>query len=622
MKWKFCSAFTLAVCLSLPMLSPLHAVDEQAEATSLTMPMASFPQIPEFYAGNGTSPLFQAVWLENGQVRWTQQVPAYEVVRAELFDPLSGAFDNQPPLFRRLPQVALSVPNGLDITHAEFYLLQDDVEPQLLATRPASSLWIEQLALKSKPADPSLQQMLAATSSATILENGPSSNRIDVVLLGDGYTASEMAKWHEDAMTVALGFLSEPPYDSYHTYFNVHRIDVPSNESGASRADGVQRDTALGTFYNCASIQRLICGNDQRVTELVEQFTTADQRDIVVIVVNDPEYGGSGGRYAYASMHDVAIDLVLHETGHSFGRLADEYDTSGNQTPNCSTQFIAEPNVSALVSREVLKWRHWVDQTTDVPTVDGPPFNTHTPGLYRGSKYCDELYRPTPNSKMRSLGRPFDAINEEALVLRMYSVVSPIDNVFPATGTVNVAGLSPDNFVVQSPTPAAHRLMLEWYVGDQLVQTGGDFDPGRLPQGQSVVTALVYDAVAKVRRDDAGSLAGEHAWTVDKSGPEQPVTAVFDGVHNSLAIPVVQLPADNTMFQVKLQLVSDNPIRLTLTEAYPVDSPLGSGLIPQFSGTTLRIDRLEYFGEVFQANFVLTDEKAMTFELVSAELVP
>lgn len=213
--------------------------------------------------------------------------------------------------------------------------------------------------------------------------------------------------------------------------------------------------------------------------------------------------------------------------------------------------------MSALVSREVLKWRHWVDQTTDVPTVDGPPFNTHTPGLYRGSKYCDELYRPTPNSKMRSLGRPFDAINEEALVLRMYSVVSPIDNVFPAIGTVNVDGLSPENFVVQSPTPAAHRLMLEWYVGDQLVQTGGDFDPGRLPQGQSVVTALVYDAVAKVRRDDAGSLAGEHAWTVDKSGPEQPITAVFDGVHNSLAIPVVQLSADNTMFQVKLQLVSD-----------------------------------------------------------------
>src|SRR5262245_21366268 len=152
----------------------------------------------------------------------------------------------------------------------------------------------------------------------TIRNNGASDNRVDVVVLGDGYTASELGKYATDVETFVQGMFNQEPLRDYQRYFNVHRVDVTSHESGADhpeRNPPVLRDTALDATYNCSGIQRLICVNLSKVNGVLSRSVAADIREVVLVVVNDAEYGGSGGSIAVASVHPSAVEIVLHELG-------------------------------------------------------------------------------------------------------------------------------------------------------------------------------------------------------------------------------------------------------------------------------------------------------------------
>ena len=177
--------------------------------------------------------------------------------------------------------------------------------------------------------------LVFAEPTTLIQDNGPSSNRLDIVVLGDGYTAAELGAYAADVDTLMQQVIATAPYDEYQPYINVHRIDVTSNESGADHPEIDEFvDTALGATYFCASIQRLICVDFAAVTAVLNASVALDGRDIVLVLVNDPEYGGSGGAYAVVSTNVSAAEIMLHEIGHSFGFLADEYEfTEVNKVP-------------------------------------------------------------------------------------------------------------------------------------------------------------------------------------------------------------------------------------------------------------------------------------------------
>ena len=118
--------------------------------------------------------------------------------------------------------------------------------------------------------DPAVQAMLgldqpvaqASWAVTTIINNGPTSNRIDIVLVGDGYMASELGAYATHVNTIMGAFFDDAPLDAYSTYFNVHRVDVISNESGVDEPDnGIYKDTALDMAYDCGGIARLLCIN-------------------------------------------------------------------------------------------------------------------------------------------------------------------------------------------------------------------------------------------------------------------------------------------------------------------------------------------------------------------------
>src|SRR6185295_6089713 len=101
--------------------------------------------------------------------------------------------------------------------------------------------------------------LAAAEPVVAIRQNGPPDNRIGVAILGDGYTQSEQLKYATDVDLMVKAVFDQSPYSTYASYFNVYRVDVVSNESGADHPErGVTKDTALGASYNCGNIQRVI----------------------------------------------------------------------------------------------------------------------------------------------------------------------------------------------------------------------------------------------------------------------------------------------------------------------------------------------------------------------------
>src|SRR5262245_16191276 len=307
----------------------------------------------------------------------------------------------------------------------------------------------------------------AASPVTTLVSNGPPSNRIDLVFVGDGYTAAQVGVYASDVSSVLPVFLAEQPLAEYATYFNVHRVDVTSTDSGVDNdpAQGILRNTALDMGYWCSGIQRLLCVN---VAKAKAQASAAPGRDSVLALANSGTYGGAGysDLGTVAGHNGAAIEIALHEFGHSFASLADEYDYGG--PANYPDPDPPEQNVSIYDAAQLTalnkKWFRWLD----LPHVD----------VFEGAAYSRfGIFRPTFDSKMRSLGRPYEEVNTERIVRNFYKYVRPLDAATPA-------GMYPldASFFVVPLHPVTHALDIQWRLDGVEIPgaTGESFDAASL----------------------------------------------------------------------------------------------------------------------------------------------
>lgn len=331
-------------------------------------------------------------------------------------------------------------------------------------------------------------------------------NRIDIVVLGDGYRAAQMTKFATDATTFMNAFFAEQPLNSYKKYFNVRRINTPSVLSGAGTAPG--RNTVYSSYFFCNGLERLLCADINKVQAVLSKNLPAAKREVVIVLVNDTRYGGAGGAIAVASMHVYAKELALHELGHSFGNLDDEYDYG-----TCHTSGAWGFNVTRQTVRASIPWTKWIPAATPVPTP-----TDRGVGLYRGAYYCTTgWYRPTFDSKMRTLLRPFQSVNGEQLIRRIYQFVNSIDAVSPMVASVRLTPGTQRIFTVVPINPASATLRYAWRLGGVLISTGKTAtvrytDVSVAKQLQLIVT----DATAQVRNDPANVRIDRRNWTVSR----------------------------------------------------------------------------------------------------------
>ena len=204
-----------------------------------------------------------------------------------------------------------------------------------------------------------------------IERHGAPRDKVDLLLIGDGYTAAQcVAKFRDDATRMTRALFSKQPFARRRTDFNVWGLCPPAAEAGISRpSTGVQRATAVGTTYDAFRSERYVLTFENR--QLREVAAHAPY-EAIAILVNGETYGGGGIYNLYST---VAVDsawadyLFVHEFGHHFAALADEYYTSPvAYGPVSEVVEPWEPNVTALLDREALKWRHLVARSTPVPT--------------------------------------------------------------------------------------------------------------------------------------------------------------------------------------------------------------------------------------------------------------
>lgn len=348
------------------------------------------------------------------------------MLHAETFDPRTGRVAEARTLARQGGVVELRVPDAAALASVDV-LERQPTHAQALregrAMSAAADAQTPMLRLTRAEIDAAttgrVRAAAAPSGSAWLWQSGATAQRMDIVLIGDGYTTAELGKWQADAAKVANGLLADPLFAAHKQQFNLRRVDVASPQSGVSE-NGVTRSTALGTVVGCYGMARLVCANETTVMSTVGQVAPADGRDIVIVVANTQTYGGASfGVMGTMTMHPQAIEIALHEIGHSAFQLADEYDYG-----SCGTS--SEPsavNVTMATSRNSVKWRDLIAANTAVPTQPGSYANG-TVGLFQGANYCTSgVYRPTENSRMRQLGQPWHAVNERraAAVFNSYA---------------------------------------------------------------------------------------------------------------------------------------------------------------------------------------------------------
>jgi hypothetical protein len=203
-----------------------------------------------------------------------------------------------------------------------------------------------------------------------IEKNGEPTAKVDFLILGDGYTASELAKFEKDARRLTELLFQVSPFRERRKDFNVWALAPPSLESGVSRpSSGVHRRSPLGATYDAFGSERYVLTFDNRAFRDVASFAPYE---FVEIVVNNETYGGGGilGLYGTVAADSAQAPYVfVHEFGHHFAGLADEYYTSPvAYAPATVKTEPWEPNVTALLDPKKLKWRDLVGAETPLPT--------------------------------------------------------------------------------------------------------------------------------------------------------------------------------------------------------------------------------------------------------------
>ncbi len=300
----------------------------------------------------------------------------------------------------------------------------------------------------------------------------------------------------------------------YANFFNAHRVNVVSNQSGADKPpQNIFVDTALDASYWWDGVtERLLYFNTSKANAAVNSALVGSGIDVDMRfgVVNDPKYGGGGGSWAvYAGGNSAANEIALHEVGHSFAGLADEYFSPGTYAG--PEPF--EPN--ATKSPATGKWDRWlgyVDPDTNMGPID----------YYEGARYFSNgIYRPSLNSKMRSLGRRFDAISRERFLQEIYEEVRPLDDWLDNGSLLD----DPTSLWVETVDPDV--LNVEWFVDGASRGLLGEsilLSDLRLDIGQYEVTARAYDAILDHgftgdsldwwRLSDTSSLQQEIVWDI------------------------------------------------------------------------------------------------------------
>lgn len=357
-----------------------------------------------------------------------------------------------------------------------------------------------------------LRKDLGVSDVRTLVSRGDVSRRLDIVFACDGYSEADLPKYHALADQLVKAVLKVEPMANYPSYINFHRVTIVEASSGLRGGK-----TRLG----CKIEQGILTCDRDKAWEVA---AVAPDADLIFVVANVTGVRATGGHgiLTLDASGDIN-DTAIHELGHAFADLDDEYvdptvqDRHPAWDPSDERNHI---NTTQESNPLKVKWHYWNNPA--------PPKGTQV-GCYEGAYYREKgFYRPSPTCRMNSSGDPMCPICFEAMEKSLYALVSPIDSALPLTQAVR--GFLDDEFsftanavLTEGKAAALGSLAAAWYVDgarDTSRVASKDKTTGLKAKGQNLKAgphevALRVDFQNKrVRRDD-GLLSGHRVWNVD-----------------------------------------------------------------------------------------------------------
>lgn len=261
---------------------------------------------------------------------------------------------------------------------------------------------------KIDPADKLIRNMDGRTAATHeyLLKSGSAEECIDIAIVAEGYAEQDMEVFMRDARTACEEIFRYEPFASHKDKFNVVAVKLISKQSNVSvPQDGVWRQTALNSNFHTFYSPRYLTTNS---VHLIHDSLAGIDYEHLIILANTDTYGGGGiyNSYTLTTAHNPQFKpVVVHEFGHSFGALADEYFYEHADHTENTYKLGYEPweqNITTLVDFDS-KWKDMLDKRTKVPTEPTDKRKKeYTVGVYEGGGYMTKgMYRPAVVCRMR-----------------------------------------------------------------------------------------------------------------------------------------------------------------------------------------------------------------------------
>lgn len=239
-----------------------------------------------------------------------------------------------------------------------------------------------------------------------IYDGGNPDTSVDLAFIAEGYKADEMGKFREDVKKMADILFAEIPFSDYKNKFNIWAVEAISQDSGTDiPGEKIYVNTALNSSFYTFDIDRYLTTQD---IKSVNDYAAEVPHDNIIVLINSTKYGG-GGVYNYYSGttagHMLSPKVFVHEFGHGFAGLADEYYSSEVAYDDFYPLTVEpwEPNITTMVNFES-KWKQMIGKDTPQPTPAEEKYRNVT-GLFEGGGYSPKgIYRSEMDCRMISNG--------------------------------------------------------------------------------------------------------------------------------------------------------------------------------------------------------------------------
>ncbi len=390
----------------------------------------------------------------------------------------------------------------------------------------------------------------------TIRTGGPTANRFDLVILGDGYLANQQSVFNTDAADLTNHlFATIEPYRTYQGYFNVHTVFRASNAPVTLNAVGAPLSAYGAVLSNPVGMLPLAPGGLNAALADAIQAPDVETGAVLILANAQNRYGGIAGfnQYGLGTTNRVALvgqdarfkfpQLMEHELGHAYANLHDEYPTIGGGFDSPSNPEHPEANVTnrgpVAFGNPPLKWGYWADRLT-------PNFS-----FLGGAGFQGGVWHPNPSCLMNFLDNFLCPVCAEEVVRRTYSVggITAMTNIAPPATTIDITDIDFVDLSYTDSTPTGGRY--EWWVDGSLYTTGTPATTSLrvfgqlLGLGAHTVEARLFDRTLRVagnpntefvRMDPGNAVRATRTWNVNVQLPLESRRLVYHrGDTNGLA---------------------------------------------------------------------------------------